>query len=238
MSSRQEQKERRRREREERERAEQQAARRKQLGGIVGGVVIVAAIIVGVVLAASGGGGGGGGGKVSDGAAPGTLPIPAQRVSALPAAVKAAGCAVRELDSQGQTHVDGPLKLSDYKSNPPTSGDHNAVPAEDGFYPNGSEPPPENWLHALEHGRVALQYKPGTPAADQRRLRTLFNEPTAGGPKRYQMLLFANDTGMKYRVAAVAWTRFVACNAINARTYDAIRAFRDKYAGKGPEAVP
>ena len=45
---------------------------------------------------------------------------------------------------------DGPLVLS--------SGN----PSDDGFYPNGA-PPKERNVHALEHGRIEIQWKPGTP---------------------------------------------------------------------------
>lgn len=238
MSSRQEQKERRRHEREERERAEANAQKRKQLAQITGGVVIVAAIVIGIVLAASGGGPGGKTGDASDKAAPATLPIPPQRITSLPAAVKAAGCAFREFKEEGSTHVDDALTSKDFKTNPPTSGNHNPIPADDGYYAPGGEPDVKNSVHTLEHGRIELQYTPKLPLRQQRRLRTLFNEPVAGGPERYHLLMFRNQSGMKYAVAAVAWTRSVVCKTVNDKTFDALRTFRDQFVDQGPEQVP
>lgn len=238
MSSRQEQKERRRKEREERERAERAAAQRKKLGGVVGGVAIVAAVVVGIVLAASGGGGGDGGTGGADGDAPAGLPIPPQRQPDLRRAVAAAGCAFREFDNEGQEHSEEPKTPADYKTNPPTSGEHNPVPAGDGFYPAGQSPPIADWVHTLEHGRILIQYSPRVPQRFQRQLRTLFNEDYAGNPGRYHMVLMQNNTNMEYQLAAVAWTRFVACRQVNQRTFDALRAFRDQFVDQAPEQVP
>lgn len=234
MSSRQEQKERRKKEREERERREKAAAQRKQLAQIAGGAVIVIAVIVGIVLAASGGGGGGGNtGERLDGDAPDPLPVPAQRETNLLRAVKKAKCAFREFPDEGNTHVDDELTAKDFKTNPPTSGNHNQVWSEDGFYPASGTPALKNSVHALEHGRIEIQYKRGLSLTYQRKLRTLFNENG-----RYHMLMFQNNSGMKYEVAAVAWTRYVVCNKMNDDVYDAFRIFRTQFTDKGPEQVP
>ena len=39
-------------------------------------------------------------------------------------------------------------------------------------------------------------------------------------------------------VAATAWQHLLGCKTFNDRTFDALRAFRAQYAGKGPESVP
>jgi hypothetical protein len=154
VSSRAEEKERRRREREEQEAAAKQAAARKRAIQIAGGVVGIAVIAVVVVLLVSGGGS-------SESEAD---------VGKLTADARAAGCTFRQFKVEGREHTTGKVK---YKTNPPTSGPHNPVPAQDGIYAAGNEPNKENWVHSLEHGRIEFQYAPGTPAAQVGRLRAL-----------------------------------------------------------------
>jgi len=237
MSSRQEEKERRKAERLERERAEAAAAKRKRLVATVAGGLAAAAAIAVLVFVVIGGGDD----NDPDGpstAISGGAPIPAQQISDLDDAAKAAGCAVREFPDEGAEHTEGARKPSDYKTNPPTSGNHNITPAQDGLYTAGSEPAIENWVHTLEHGRILLQYKPGTPKLVVDQLQTLFNEPVKGGPDGYHMVLMRNNTLMKYQVAAVAWRKYVVCNQVNDKTWDALRAFRDMHVDTAPEQVP
>ena len=89
-------------------------------------------------------------------------------------------------------------------------------------------------VHALEHGRIELQYKPGTPAEDRRRLEQLVDELEGG----YHMLLFENDTDMPFAVAATAWGHLLGCPKMNDKVFDALRAFRKDYVDKGPETIP
>jgi hypothetical protein len=124
-----------------------------------------------------------------------------------------------------------------YKSNPPTSGNHNPQPAEDGIYDPGSTPEKENYVHTLEHGRVIIQYKPGTPKQRTDQLETLFNEKV-NGTEGYHTVLFENNTRMTYAVAATAWDHLLGCRTFNDGIFDAIRAFREAYVDKGPEFVP
>ena len=58
------------------------------------------------------------------------------------------------------------------------------------------------------------------------------------GVDAYHMLLFQNNTNMPYEVAATAWTQLLGCKTVNANTWDAIRAFRDRFVDKGPEIIP
>ena len=46
-------------------------------------------------------------------------------------------------------------------------------------------------MHPLEHGRIEVQYKPGTPKATVTQLEALLAEQQDG----YHMLLFQNTTG-------------------------------------------
>ena len=235
MSSRQEEKERRRRERQEREQAEaRRAARRKRMQLAFGGLLAVAAIagIVVAVVVATGGGGKGKPKAVSDAAAEANLPQ--QQVSDINEAAKAAGCTLSNPAYEGATHEQKTFKPSDYKTNPPTSGNHTPTWYEDGIYAPGDVPNLGKLVHPLEHGRIEIQYKPGTPKAVVAQLEALLAENDDG----YHMLLFENTTGMDAAVAATAWTHSVTCPEMNDKVFDAIRTFRARYIDKGPERVP
>ncbi|HEV7806645.1 MAG TPA: DUF3105 domain-containing protein [Solirubrobacteraceae bacterium] len=219
MSSRQEEKEQRRLERLEREQAEQSAAKRKRLVQIIGGVVVGAAIVVGVVLALAGG-----------------KEEPAD-TTGLASAARTAGCVVRSFPNEGQAHVEKKLTVKDFKTNPPTSGDHNVTPAPDGVYAPGNEPEIQNWVHTLEHGRILFMYKKGTPPARVAQLQKLFDETSLGKPA-YHSVLMRNNTDMPFGVAAVAWRHYVGCSEFNDETVAALRAFRELYVDKAPEQIP
>jgi len=220
VSSRQEEKEQRKRERIEREQAEQAAAKRKRLVQIIGGVVVGAAIVIGVVLALAGG-------KDSE-----------ADTTDLKTAAAAAGCVSRSFPNEGQNHVTKTLKASDFKTNPPTSGDHNVTPAPDGVYAPGNEPEIQNWVHTLEHGRILFQYKKGTPAPQVAQLQSLFNEESLGKPA-YHSVLMQNNSDMPFQVAAVAWRHYLGCSEFKGeQTIAAMRAFRELYVDKAPEQIP
>lgn len=233
MASREEEK---RLRREEREKAQAAAAasqsRAKRLQFLLGALLTIA-VVVGVVLLVTGG-------DDKDGGQTGGLPttpentatIPAAKETDLDKAAAAAGCTLANPVIEGSTHVDGKVN---YKSSPPTSGNHNATPALDGVYTPGNEPAPENWVHALEHGRIVFLYKPGTPEKTISQLETLVNEPL-NGKNAYKILLLQNDYNMgDYQVAASAWGHSIGCKKPSDAMFDALRDFRVKYVDKGPE---
>jgi Protein of unknown function (DUF3105) len=243
MSSRQEEKERRRREREEREQAAASKAagrRRLQLvAGAVIGLVAIAAVVAAIVSAAGGGDSNSSG---SDSAASTgdykSVSLPARKTTDFDAAVKAAGCFYKSYPSEGRTHLPSDTATNNkYKTNPPTSGDHRPTPAQDGVYAPANTPDKENFVHTLEHGRIELQYSPKAPGAVRNQLFSLYNEKVKG-VSAYHMVLFQNNTNMPYEVAATAWTQLLGCKTVNANTWDAIRAFRDRFIDKGPEIIP
>jgi hypothetical protein len=221
VSSRQEEKEQRKRERLERERAEATAAQRQRLLQIVGGVAVAAAIVVAVVLVIAGGGG----------------KDKARDPSALAADAKRANCVVRSFPDEGRNHVTKKLTPADFKTNPPTSGNHNPNPAQDGVYAPGNEPPIENWVHTLEHGRIIFMYKPATPKGRIAQLQSLFNEPVLG-KDAYHSVLMQNNSGMPFAVAGVAWRHYVGCKTFTDQSLAALRAFRDVYVDTAPEQIP
>jgi hypothetical protein len=251
--------------REERERmrqerlAAQQAAasaeqRRLYLGYAVAGVIVVA-IVVGIVVAVAGGG-------ESDNPSQGDFPelayiepdigaVPAdlepdgrdgtdppeQANADLEAAAQAANCDLQlNLEEEGSTHFGDPDRVPDYKTNPPTSGDHYAgnEPGSgalaDGAYLN--TPQVARAVHALEHGRVEIQYSPDLSEEEQLEIKGVFEESPQG------VIMFPNPD-MPYDVAITAWTQLAGCkNYEGAATLDVLRTFRDIYRGQGPEFFP
>jgi hypothetical protein len=236
MSHRREQKESLRRERERREAEARAAQQRKRLFGIVGAVAI-AAVALAVVLAVSAGGGddpGAAGNNFPEGGS-----VPKQKVFELNQAAAAAGCELKSNRATSRAHLQDPNQKVNYPQNPPTSGKHFAVPAEDGLY-NGAPPPDTALVHALEHGRVIVWAKPSLPADARAQLRALFDEDN------YQMLLVRRPD-MPYAVAATAWNhdptpngtgRLMGCPKWNEDVIDALRAFRDEHRSNGPEDIP
>jgi hypothetical protein len=230
MSSRQEEKERRRKERLAAEEAAAAAAARKRRTGVVVGGVLVGAAIAAIVIAVAAGGGGSSKSASKPSASQAKLDAAAKQAAA------AAGCTLETFPSEGRTHTDTKVI---YKTNPPTSGNHNPVPASDGIYDPGGTPQVEKLVHALEHGRIEIQYHPGLPAPQVAQLQTLMKEPVSGQPGGFAQLLFQNTTGMPYAVAATAWTHRLACPKFQgAATLAAMRAFRAAYLLKGPEFIP
>jgi len=238
MASRQEEKQRRREERLAQERqANAAAARSRRLQMVGGAVLVVAVVIVAVVLVAAGGGGSSDSSPSSRvGKSGASIPAagPNAKADKLAAAAKAAGCVTKTFPMEGRTHTTSKVK---YKTNPPTSGNHNPTPAADGIYDPGNTPAKENFVHTLEHGRIELQYRPGTSRHTISQLETLFSEKF-NGTIGYHMLLFENTTRMPYAIAATAWTQMLGCPRMNNKVFDAVRAFRARYTDKGPEFIP
>jgi hypothetical protein len=244
MATRKDEKQRRRAERLEAERREKEAERRRLMLGYVIAGALTLAVIVGlvVVLAGSGGGDQVGGQdipeaahvQVQSGSTEGVAfddregtPPPALAQANLNKAAAAANCDLKlNLPDEGNNHVTA--NTVNYKTNPPTSGNHNPEPQADGAY--SKEPDPVHFVHSLEHGRIEIQYSPQLSEDDQLALKGVFDEDPGG------MLLFPNPD-MPYDVAVTAWTQMMGCKTFQGdATLDAIRDFRDIYRGQGPEA--
>jgi Protein of unknown function (DUF3105) len=251
MASRKEEKERLRQQRLAAERAAASTGRRRLIAGYALAGVLTAAVLAGLVAVIASGGNDGGvdacenahienSGGTFQGLEPdcreGTTPPPL-RVADLQTSAEQAGCELRlDLPEEGRTHVPNSERVQ-YETEPPTSGNHNPVPINDGAYStpitdNPGQPTNiRSAVHALEHGRVEIQYKPSLPEAQQLALKGVFDEESGG------MLLFPNPD-MPYDVAVTAWTNEVACPTYNETALDVIRNFRDTYLGNGPEQVP
>ena len=136
MSHRRDQKERLRAEREKREAEARAAAQRKRLVGVVAGAVLaVAAVVIVIVVAAGGGGGSKKGVHGSGDLFPSGGSIPKQKVFNLPKAAAAAGCQLTSNKAPSREHITDINQKVKYATNPPNSGKHYYVPADDGLYP-------------------------------------------------------------------------------------------------------
>ncbi len=256
MASKKEEKERLRQERLAAQKRQQSSDAVRQRLAIAGAGVILLAVVVGLVIVIAGSGGGdekGAGGveysdashiqfnsgstnKIPGDARIGTKPPPI-KIGDLQAAAKAANCDLMlNLPDEGNTHIGPPAQAEahepDYKTNPPTSGDHvePGYQQADGAY--SQYPDPVLTVHSIEHGRIDMQYSPDLSDTDQLALKGVFDDSPEG------MLLFPNPD-MPYEVAATAWTQLIGCKTYEgAKTLDAIRDFRDTYRGRGPEPVP
>jgi len=225
VASRREQKEALRREREQREQEAKAAQARKRMVGYGGGFVLVLAVVAVLVLVLAGGDESGS--------------VPEQKEFDLAKAARSAGCELRDVKASGNfDHTTDPNERVKYNSNPPTSGRHYVIPADDGAY--STAPTDEQLVHELEHGRVIIWFKPSLPADTRADLKALFDEDT------YQMVL-APRAKMPYQVAASAWNgtpepsglgRLITCDSAEPGLWDALRAFRDEHRSNGPEPVP
>jgi uncharacterized protein DUF3105 len=254
MASRKEEKERLRQERLESERQASASARKRLMLGYVVAGLLAAAIAVGVIVAIVSGGSGSSNSGGNDDSAnvnttygvldpdmkvddrEGTTPPPVANGD-LVGASREAGCDLQtDLPDEGSTHFSDLNKVVNYKTNPPTSGDHYAAnEAGSGALADGAFLTTPNWnraVHALEHGRIEIQYSPDLPEDQQLALKGVFDSARPG------VDLFPNPD-MPYAVAATAWTNLVGCKDFDgAATLDVIRDFRDSFLGRGPEAIP
>lgn len=126
----------------------------------------------------------------------------------------------------GNNHISGDIT---YKVNPPAGGDHNPSPSPPGIFTADTTPPDPRIVHSLEHGYVAIWYRPDIGAAALADLQSLAN--------RYikDVLLMPRPALTDEPVAATAWHRRLLCQRPDT---DALERFITAYRNKGPEKVP
>jgi hypothetical protein len=251
MASRKEEKERLRAQRLAAERAAQSGGRRRLYAGYAVAGILTLAVVAGLVaVIASGGGGGSGAADACEnahiqntGSFKGLEPdcregtqesVAPTQYGDLAVSAQKAGCELKlNLPDEGNTHVPNSTPVH-YGTVPPTSGNHNPVPISDGAFetPVTSDTSQQsnirNEVHAMEHGRIEIHYKPDLPEEQQLALKGVFDADPDG------VLLFP-DPDMPYDVAVTAWTNEVVCPNYNPVVLDVIRNFRDQYRGNGPE---
>jgi hypothetical protein len=238
---REEERERLRQARQEREKHQTGAEKRRLmigygLAGLVGILVLVGIVMV-IASAASKNDGGNAHINQQSGSTNGIQPdtrsgttLAAVKVTNLKQAAKRAGCDLRlHLSEEGRVHIPPTSATPEYKTNPPTSGNHVEPPYQqaDGAY---KEMPKElDIVHSLEHGRLEIQYSPNLAESAQLELVGLYDSMYGA------TLLFPNEN-MPYEVAATTWRNLIGCNEYKgAITLDAIRDFGKQTWSKGPE---
>ncbi len=238
MSHRRDQKEALRREREQREQQARAAEQRKKMVGYGAASLIAIAVVVVAILLATGGedassGAGNAGNVFPDGGS-----FPEQTVFEVGPAANAAGCQLQTKKGTARDHTRSLDDRVKYNTNPPTTGRHYEIPADDGIY--GQAPQDEQLVHNMEHGRVIIWVKPSLPANQRADIRAMVEDDS------YQMVLVPRKN-MPYAVAATAWDadpapngtgELLLCNDVNDKTFDALQAFRDEHRSQGPEPIP
>ena len=239
MASRKEQKEALRRERLAREQQAAQAAARKRLIGIVVAAVLALGIVGALAAVLLAGGDDDEGGDGGAGAATIEYPdggeIPAQQQADLAVAMRAAGCKDESIEVQAAgEHTSDPDEQIEYQSEPPSIGRHYQEWPEDDIYEEA--PRTSHVVHTLEHGRILIWLRPDLPSEQLAQFKALYEED----PYHVIMLPRA-ELGEPF--AVTAWVgqstgHTLRCRDVNENTWDAIRAFKEKYRDKAPEFVP
>jgi hypothetical protein len=136
--------------------------------------------------------------------------------------MRAAGCTYQTSESEGREHVPDGEDVK-YKTSPPTSGNHYAIPVVWNAYDSPVEP--ERVVHNLEHGGIVIQYGKDVPESTVNELREFYMSDPNG-------LVLAPLPSLNNQIAVTAWTHLAKC-----RTFDqgAFEAFRDEFRAKGPE---
>jgi hypothetical protein len=119
---------------------------------------------------------------------------------------------------------------------PPSSGPHYGGRATYGV--TTTPVPAGNWLHAIEHGAIAVLFRCSDDAecggiAD--RLRTEVWDRARDGAYGERKLVITPYDDMDTPVAAVAWGRVLELPGVDA---EQILAFYDRYLDRGPERAP
>jgi Protein of unknown function (DUF3105) len=146
-------------------------------------------------------------------------------------AAKDAGCAARGFAADGgksaRSHVDGDPTYT--LSIPPTSGAHNIIWADWGFY---DQPIPyRHQVHNMEHGGVIIHYGSGVNAAGVSALKDLWRQEPA-------YLMVVPDTSASFPkngVVVTSWQRWMVCKPFKVSQIAAIKTYRDTFRGAGPE---
>ena len=160
-------------------------------------------------------------------------PAPAPAAGTATPTAAAGDCKVTDHPEEGAEHTETPLTPADYRVNPPTSGAHHPDWYDDAVYGPGETPELSKIVHAQEHGRVVIQYKPGTPPDQVAKLEALVEELEG-----YHLLLIENATQMPFALAATTWNRLLGCSAIDDAAVAAVRDFHRANVDKAPEKVP
>ena len=144
-------------------------------------------------------------------------------------AAEQAGCTdIEEHEDEGNNHLEIGTPFDDYRTNPPTSGNHWEQPAAFGFY---ADPQPKQQLvHNLEHGQIVFWYRPDAPQETIDQIEEIVEE------ERVASVATPYDTiEDPYTFAMTAWGASQSCERVSE---EVVNEFRERYQGKGPERIP
>lgn len=136
------------------------------------------------------------------------------------------GGSLHTYPSEGRGHVFSLKAKVHYKTFPPTSGRHYAVPA---IFDQYDAPVNEIQLvHNLEHGAIVIQYGDKVSKADISKISGFYqSDPNA--------LVVAPLPKLGNKIALTAWTHLGTCTRFSE---SAFKGFRSAYRYKGPEHFP
>ena len=140
--------------------------------------------------------------------------LPPVRQTELDLAAKDAGCELRRTRE--------PEGL-----NPPVTGPGGVTPARPGFYEE--QPAVSSLIAAIRRGIVVIHFRGGLDGSRIDELRALQEAVPSG------TIVTQNATGMPYVVAVTAYRRLLGCPRFTDATLDAIRLFRGRRLGSGPD---
>jgi hypothetical protein len=110
---------------------------------------------------------------------------------------------------------------------PSVDGPARAAAARPQFY--AAAPSVERLTAALRAGVIVISYRPGLDDERLAQLRTLQSVVPQG------TIVTPDTSGMRYEVAVAAYRRLLGCRRFTDAAIDAIRLFRGRYIGIGPD---
>ncbi|MDH3518229.1 MAG: DUF3105 domain-containing protein [Acidimicrobiia bacterium] len=130
----------------------------------------------------------------------------------------------------GNFHLEDPNQPHDpYNSAPPSSGPHLGVLARWGVHDDVI--PPELFVHNLEDGGIVFAYDCSEPCPDIVDGLTSLVEGLGDGVMLTAYPGIIDSDGVAHRAAAVAWTRVLYFDGLDAETLDEVDVFVDLYRG-------
>ena len=100
-------------------------------------------------------------------------------------------------------------------------------PATPGVYDEA--PPGPSLIGALRHGIVVIHVRPGSAWDDPDLLSHLQGAIPEG------TIVTTGDAGLPFEVAATAYRRLLGCPRFTTQALDAVRLFRGRFVGRGPD---
>jgi hypothetical protein len=127
-------------------------------------------------------------------------------------------------DNGGQQTHQGPYTYDPDSTgiDPPVSGRHNPTPAECGVH--GEKIPDENFVHTIEHGAVAVLYRPNLDPADIEEIENIvsgYEDHTLSAPYG----------GLESPVVVASWARKMLLDSVER---DAITEYIDAFRAEPP----